>query len=221
MNNKESIDKENSFTAPRKKTSLEVASRILSYMFPPFIVPLIVFLWLFFGTYLSIMPLQYKLFAISMVFSFTMLMPMVFIYLYQRINGENLQGLINRKRRFIPYILTIMGYATCLLVMYKMHFPWYMSGIIIACLICMSICFLINLRWKISTHMSAIGLLTGSLLSYSYIFLFNPIWWLCILIILSGLLGTARIIVKQHSLCEVSIGFIVGIFCGIIGILFI
>ena len=33
--------------------------------------------------------------------------------------------------------------------------------------------------------------------------------------------GTARIIVKQHTLLEVLAGFIVGLFCGVIGILFI
>ena len=200
---------------------LKTVSCIISYMFPPFIVPLIIFLWLFFCTYLNIMPIQYKLFAISMVFCFTMLMPMIFIYLYQRINGSNLRGLGDRKRRFIPYILAIMGYSTCLLVMYNMHFPKYMSGIIIASLICMILCAIINLKWKISNHTSASGLLIGSLLSYSLIFQFNPIWWLCIFILLSGLLGTARIIVKQHTLYEVIAGFIIGIFCGIIGILFI
>lgn len=40
-------------------------------------------------------------------------------------------------------------------------------------------------------------------------------------ILLSGMLGTARIIVKQHTLLEVLAGFIVGLFCGVIGILFI
>ena len=203
------------------KTTLETLARIICYLFPPFIVPVIIFIWLFFCTYLSIMPILYKLYAISMTFCFTMLMPMVFIYLYQRINGKKLQGLGDRKRRFIPYILTIMGYSTCLLVMYNMHFPRYMSGIIIACLLCMTICCIINLKWKISTHMSACGLLISSLLAYSFIFLFNPIWWLCLLIMLAGIIGSARIIVKQHSLCEVTTGFIIGIFCGIIGILFI
>ena len=221
MEIKEYIENNESPQPSKGEMVLKTISRIVSYMFPPFIVPLIIFLWLFFCTYLSIMPIQYKLFAISIVFSFTMLMPMVFIYLYQKINGSNLRGLGERKRRFIPYTLAVMGYSTCLLVMYNMHFPRYMSGIIIACLICMILCAIINIRWKISTHMSASGLLTGSLLSYSLIFQFNPIWWLCIFILLSGLLGTARIIVKQHTLYEVIAGFIIGIFCGIIGILFI
>ena len=42
-----------------------------------------------------------------------------------------------------------------------------------------------------------------------------------VFILLSGMLGSARIIVKQHTLKEVGGGFLVGLFCGIIGILFI
>ena len=215
------IEKEESPQLPTKRTPLEVIACTLSYAFPPFIVPLVIFLWLYFCTYLNIMPIQYKLFALSMIFCFSMLMPMFFIYLYQRINGKTLKELGERKRRFIPYLLSVMGYSTCLLVMHNMYFPRYMSNAIIACILCMTLCALINLKWKISTHTAANGLLLGSLLAYSLLFLFNPVWMLCILILHSGMIGTARIIVKQHTLCEVIAGFVVGMFCGVIGILFI
>jgi membrane-associated phospholipid phosphatase len=69
--------------------------------------------------------------------------------------------------------------------------------------------------------MAGWGLLIGGLLSYSLLFYFNPIWWLCGFIILSGIQGTIRISFYQHSLLEVILGFVVGMFCGIIGILFI
>ena len=86
---------------------------------------------------------------------------------------------------------------------------------------CMILCTLINFKWKISTHVASSGMMVGGLLSYSFIFNFNPVWWLCFFILLSGMLGTARIIVKQHTLLEVLAGFIIGLFCGVIGILFI
>lgn len=85
----------------------------------------------------------------------------------------------------------------------------------------MIICTLVNLKIKISTHVASSGLLVGGLLSYSFIFHFNPVFWLSVSILLAGMLGSARIIVKQHTLTEVLGGFIVGLFCGITGILFI
>ena len=204
-----------------QRDKLFIAARIISAVFTPFMVPFVAFLLLFFFTYLRVLPLQYKLTVLIMVYCFTILLPMLGIYLLQKINGWTLQELGNRKKRFIPYLITIMSYTGCSLTMYRIHLPRYMSGIIIATLLCMIICTSINLKWKISTHMASCGMIIGGLLSYSFIFQFNPIWWLCGFILLAGMLGSARIIVRQHTLNEVGGGFLVGLFCGIIGILFI
>ena len=204
-----------------QRDALFIAARIISAVFTPFMVPFVAFLLLFFFTYLRVLPLQYKLTVLIMVYCFTILLPMLGIYLLQKINGWTLQELGNRKKRFIPYLITIMSYTGCFLTMYRIHLPRYMSGIIIATLLCMIICTSINLKWKISTHMASCGMIIGGLLSYSFIFQFNPIWWLCGFILLAGMLGSARIIVRQHTLNEVGGGFLVGLFCGIIGILFI
>lgn len=174
-----------------------------------------------FFTYLRIMPLGYKVTVLALVYCFTILMPMLGIYLFQKINGWGIRELGEREKRFIPYGLTILSYMACLITMYRIHMPRYLAGIILAVLICMVICTFINLKWKISTHMASSGLMVGGLLSYSFIFQFNPVWWLCFFILLSGCLGSARIIVRQHTLNEVFGGFLVGLFCGVTGILFI
>lgn len=208
-------------TPQEQKYPLYMAARIISAIFTPFMVPFVAFLMLFFFTYLRILPMQYKLTVLIMVYCFTILLPMLGIYLLQKINGWSLSELGNRKKRFIPYLLTILSYTGCFLTMYRIHLPRYMSGIIVATLLCMIICTLINLRWKISTHMASSGMIVGGLLSYSFIFQFNPTGWLCAFILLAGMLGSARIIVRQHTLNEVGGGFFVGLLCGIIGILFI
>lgn len=204
-----------------RRSPLELGSRILSGVCTPFMVPFLAFFLLFFFTYLRIMPFPYRLTILGLVYSFTILMPMLAIYLFQKINGWGIRELRHREKRFVPYGLTIISYVACLITMYKIHLPRYLSGIVVAALICMIICFVVNLRWKISTHVAGGGLMVGGLLSYSFLFNFNPVWWLCFFILLSGMLGTARIIVKQHTLLEVLAGFVVGLFCGVIGILFI
>ena len=95
------------------------------------------------------------------------------------------------------------------------------SGIIAASLMCMAICVLLNLRWRISILLAGCGMFIGGLLAYSFLLLFNPVWWLCGFILLAGIQGTARISYHQHTLLEVIVGFVVGMFCGIVGILFI
>lgn len=204
-----------------KATFLEKASHILSAIFNPFLVPSYAFVLLFAFTYLNIMPIQYVIFVLSIVVSFTIVSPWLFICLYKWMNRWTMREISERKKRFIPYLLTLMSYGTCLILMYRMHFPSYFSGIIAASLMCMAICFLLNLRWRISIHLAGCGMFIGGLLAYSLLFLFNPVWWLCGFILLAGIQGTARISYHQHTLLEVIVGFVVGMFCGIVGILFI
>lgn len=208
-------------TAKPQRTTLERSAQVLSALFTPFMTPTLAFLLLFFCTYLYILPIIYKLVVMGMVFSFTVIMPMLVIYLFQKANGWGIKELGERKKRFIPYLLTILSYVTCLITMHRMHLPHYMSGIIIAALMCMIICTLLNFRWKVSTHVASSGMLVGGLFAYGMLFHFNPVWYLSAAILLAGMLGTARIILRQHSLFEVFVGFVVGMFCGVIGILFI
>ena len=121
----------------KKNSPLEVSSRIISGIFTPFMIPFVAFFLLFFFTYLRIMPIQYKLIVLGIVYCFTILMPMLAIYLFQKINGWGIHELGHREKRFVPYALTIISYVTCLITMYKIHLPRYMSGIIVAALICM------------------------------------------------------------------------------------
>ena len=64
--------------------------------------------------------------------------------------------------------------------------------------------------WKISTHTAAIGGIAGALVAFSGKFSYNPVWWLCLVILVAGLVGTARMILRQHTLAQVVAGFAVG-----------
>ena len=217
MEEKEHIEE----TTASRTSALEVFSRILSAVFNPLLTPLYVFILLFQFTYMAIMPPAYKLFLLGIVATFTLLSPLLFIGIYKWINKWNMKELSERKRRFVPYLLTMMSFATCLLILYRMNFPYYFSGIITAYLLSMTVCALANFRWRFSVHLTGCGLLVGGLLAYSLLFQFNPVRWLCGFILLAGIQGTARISLHQHTLLEVIAGFVAGMFCGIIGILFI
>ena len=206
---------------PNPTSALKRISQVLSVIFNPFLVPLAAFILLFSFTYLNIMPSQYVMFVLGIVTTFTLLTPWAFILLYKWVNKWTLKEMNERERRFIPYLLTIMSYTTCLILMSRMYFPSYFTGIIQAALICMGVCAILNFKWRISIHLAGCGMLVGGLLAYSSLFYFNPVWCLCGFILLSGIQGTARISYHQHTLLEVILGFMAGMFCGIIGILFI
>ena len=197
------------------KTLIRTA-RVISALFTPFSIPFLAFLVLFIFSYLRIMPIQYKLIVLGVVYCFTILMPTLTIFLFRKINGFSPEDLGERKRRFMPFLLTITSYVFCLVMMHRLNIPWYMTGIILAALIMMVICIVVNLKWKLSEHMAGVGAIVGGLVSFSALFGYNPVWWLCLFILIAGVLGTARIILQHHTLGEVLVGFAVGLICSLL-----
>jgi membrane-associated phospholipid phosphatase len=61
----------------------------------------------------------------------------------------------------------------------------------------------------------------GALFVFGEFFGFNPVWWLCVVFFLAGLLGTSRMILRQHSLLQVVAGFVVGLVCSAIGLVYL
>ena len=190
-------------------------ARVISAIFTPFSIPFVAFLILFIFSYLRIMPLQYKLIVLGVVYSFTILMPTLTIFLFRKINGFSSNELTERKHRYMPFILTITSYIFCLVMMHRLNIPWYMTGIILAALLMLIICVVANLKWKLSEHMAGAGAIVGGLVAFSALFGYNPVGWLCIFILVAGILGTARIILQHHTLGEVMGGFAVGLVCSL------
>ena len=194
------------------KTMLRVA-RITSIVFTPFSIPFLAFLVLFLFSYLRIMPILYKGIVLGIVSCFTILTPTITIFLFRKINGFARQELSERKKRYVPILLTIISYVFCLLMMRKLNIPWYMTGIIFVSLVISIICILVNLKWKLSEHMAGMGGIIGGLVSFSALFSYNPVVWLCLFILIAGILGSARIVLGHHTLGEVLSGFVVGLVC--------
>ena len=194
------------------KTMLRVA-RITSIVFTPFSIPFLAFLVLFLFSYLRIMPILYKGIVLGIVYSLTILTPTITIFLFRKINGFARQELSERKKRYVPILLTIISYVFCLLMMRKLNIPWYMTGIIFVSLVISIICILVNLKWKLSEHMAGMGGIIGGLVSFSALFSYNPVVWLCLFILIAGILGSARIVLGHHTLGEVLSGFVVGLVC--------
>ena len=151
-------------------------ARIISGILTPFSIPFLAFLVLFLFSYLRIMPLQYKLIVLGIVYCFTILMPTMTIFLFRKVNGFARQDLSDRKKRYVPILLTIISYVFCLMMMHKLNIPWYMTGIILASLVVLVICIIVNLKWKLSEHMAGMGGIVGGLVSFSALFSYNPVW---------------------------------------------
>ncbi len=195
--------------------SIILTARTISLVFTPFYLPTVGLIALFLFSYMSLMPWGYKLQVLITVYLLTVVLPTVLIHLYRRYQGWSLIQLGNKERRMVPYVISILCYFACINLMDRQHIPHFMSGIVGAALFIQIVCALINVWWKISTHTAAIGGVAGALFVFGEFFAFNPVWWLCLVFILAGVLGTSRMILRQHTLAQVVAGFFVGIACSV------
>ena len=205
----------------RREKTIILTARIVSLVFTPFYLPILGLVALFTLSYLRQMPWSYKFQVLIMVYLFTVLLPTVLIHLYRRYQGWTLIQLGNKERRMVPYVISILCYFACVYWMDYFHIPHFMSNIVTAALFIQIVCALINVWWKISAHMAAIGGVAGALFVFAELFGFNPVWWHCLVFVVAGILGTSRMILRQHTLLQVVVGFLVGIVCAIIGIIFL
>ncbi|MBR0048353.1 MAG: hypothetical protein IJP74_03405 [Prevotella sp.] len=203
-----------------REKQIILSAKVISLLFTPFYLPLLGMLLLFMFTYLSLLPWLYKTMVLTLVYLFTILLPTILIHLYRRYQGWSPIQLSARERRIIPYLISILSYLCLAYIMHHMHMPHLMAAIVVAALLVQVACAIINVWWKISTHMAAIGGLVGALLVFSQIFIFNPIYPLCLILIVAGLLGSSRIILRQHTLPQVVGGFLIGTLCTAVGVLF-
>lgn len=190
-------------------------AQAVSAIFSPFHLPVLVFCILIFFSHLSYMPWQFNLRILLMVYVFTVALPRLGIYLYRKINGWKRHHLSKRERRFVPYFLSLMSYSLLLFLMDSFKFPRFMLSVIICALVVQGVGLLVNIVIKISMHAAAAGAIIGLLMAFSLLLHFNPLPWLCLCILITGVVCTARLILRVHTLWELFAGLVVGILCGI------
>ena len=203
-----------------REKDIIMLSKVLSAVFSPFYLPVVGLLALFTFSYLSLLHWPVKLYIFIVVFLFTVMLPTTLIRLYARYQGWSKQDMAVKDNRMIPYVISILCYFCCYYTLNANHIPYSIKCIVVASLMIQVLCAIINLWWKISTHTAAIGGVMGAVIAFAEVFSFNPVWWICLVLIMGGIVGTSRLILKLHTLSEVLAGFFLGIICSFVSILF-
>lgn len=190
---------------------LEKLSKIISHIFHPLLVPTVGFLVLFYsGTYLSYLPFNIKAWITSIVFVCTFFIPIMFILFlrYQEIIN-NIQ-MKDRKDRYIPIIITFFLFVFCFYLIRRIDIPGMFYSFMLGGLITLLITFFITIRFKISIHMVGLGGLMALIIFISFYLKVNLSFYLILVILFTGITGTARLHLKAHSPVEVYSGFVMG-----------
>ena len=204
-----------------RNKALIIGAKVLSSIFTPFYLPLVGIILLFTVSYMNKVNIQFKLLVLSIVYLFTVLLPTFLIWLYRSQRGWTPLQLAHRHRQLVAYTISIICYVACIWLMNALHIYHFIVIIVVAALIIQAVGVIVTVWWKVSIHTAAIGGLAGALMAFAELFRFNPAWWLCLVFLFSGLLGSARMILRQHTLAQVVTGFFLGLGCAFFTILYL
>jgi hypothetical protein len=175
------------------------------------------------GTSLSVIQPEVKRISLIVTILFTSVFPasmIIILYLTKVISDIRFH---DKNARVLPLSLAIILYMFTFFIMRGIP---QLSGGHIAFLFCppaaLFVALVLNNFMKPSIHMLGIGMLVGILLVL-IVFYGAPIQLLFIVVVLaSGLLGTARLVLQAHTPREVVVGFTAGfLVSGIIITIFI
>lgn len=151
-----------------------------------------------------------RLYIYAVVFLSTFAIP-VLISLFLLRQGV-LSSLIlkERKERALPFIVTAISFLSGYYILKQLPIPKIFYLFLLGALTSIIIALLVNYKWKISLHMIGMGGIVGALFAMSQIFLINMMLPIVLWLLLSGILGTARLSLETHKSSEIYIGFITG-----------
>lgn len=122
-----------------------------------------------------------------------------------------------QRDRVIPYIATMTFYFWSFLVFHhQKEMPAILTAFVLGCFLAVVLAFISNLVLKISMHALGMGGLLGLMLCTFGDPYYNIALPLMIVILLSGIVCTSRLILGEHSLREIYLGFIFGVMAQLI-----
>jgi hypothetical protein len=187
-------------------------SKFVSFIFQPLLMPTLGFIILLqMPVYFAVViPAQAKWMLMGIVFFTTFFLPAAFIFFMIKRGMIGSLYIDAREERTVPYLITIVFFVLTYYLLRRLQLSNIFSFFMIGAVLLVISVLLINMFWKISSHMAAIGALTGMAIGLSY---FLGILFLGLILaatLLSGILGYARLRLNAHTPAQVYGGFLLG-----------
>ena len=187
-------------------------ANIISYIFHPLLMPFYAMLLIFnLPTYISYsVPSKLKQIIFAVVFITTFVMPVLFtMFLVQKKIVSSLE-LEKKEERKLPFIATAFFYLITFYLVRLLPVPGFFPLAILGAALVIIVGFFISLRWKISVHTMGVGGLLGLMWGLSEILYVQVTILFILVILLSGVIGTARLIRGSHTQMQIYAGLIIG-----------
>lgn len=190
-------------------------SKLVSYVFHPLLMLTWMTLLLYYtnsSLFGDVAARFGKISPILPVFLYTFLFPAIAILMMKKLGFLDSLEMPDNKQRIVPLIITIVLYIWTYMMMRKTEYPPVLRLFMLGTLATIVISFIINVFHKLSLHTAAI---TGCTITIFYWIFFSSSdlsYFFIVMVLLSGLVASARLVLQAHSFREVYTGFLVGVF---------
>lgn len=146
---------------------------------------------------------------IGMVFIMTALFPISSMFMLWRSGMVSELAMPRRSERIVPYILVLIYFCMAYYLLRRTPSHPLVFALFTGIILALVLDLFITLRWKVSIHMTGIGGLVGMVLGL--VLLHGALArFLPLLLLLAGALGTARLLVTDHTPAQVYAGTLIG-----------
>lgn len=196
-----------------KRNSIKIAAKIISSIFSPLMMPTYGIIMTLNLTYLyDYTKLSTRLGITSIILLLTAIIPLVLIQSLSTFKYIKDTELSERADRTIPFIVTLLLYISSSVYLYFANAPIWIYGFMIGASTSLAIAMIVNRWWKISAHGTAVGGLVAIaiILAKMQSESLNLLWLVVGSILVAGMVGTSRLILKCHTPAQVYSGFVNG-----------
>ncbi len=185
---------------------------LISYLLHPITIPLIavVLYFVYSPHYMSSVS---EMTIVGVVFFITYLIPLLAIislWSMKLISSLHMPFIADRKR---PLILVILLYTMLIVKVFKRSNFYELNTFFLGATLALLIVYMVLFfNKKISLHMLGLGGLLGFFINISMYQHENYLKLIVVLLLLSGLVASARLVLKAHTTNEVVLGFFIGLF---------
>lgn len=195
-------------------------AKIVSVVFHPLLVPTYALLVMMNLQIYSIlvMPIKYRYIIVAFVFLTTFVLPSLIIFILLKVGKIKSLEMHSRQERIIPLIIIAAAFYSTYYMLKQTSLTGIMALFMIGATMLVLISLVINYISKISLHMTAWGGMFGVFLGFAISHNYNLTAILFAILLILGVVGSARLKLDAHRPVQVYSGFLLG--AGIMVLLF-
>ncbi|MFK5855306.1 MAG: hypothetical protein QM503_04180 [Bacteroidota bacterium] len=187
-------------------------AKIISALFHPLLVPTYALLLLINLQTHSILVLneEFRYIIVAFVFLTTFVLPSILIFILLKFGKIQSLEMRTRQERVLPMLIIAAAFYGTYYLLKQSSVTGLMSLFMVGATMLVLTTLIINYITKISLHTTAWGGLFGTFLGFAISFHYNLMTILILIILLIGIIATARLRLNAHTPLQVYLGFILG-----------